>query len=86
MINRKTAFKEAVADTFLAFLINFPLNMLLLYLANRHIVPVFDNESQQIFWTSVFLTAIFTTVAIIRKTYTRMYFETRNLKKKAKKG
>jgi hypothetical protein len=29
---------------------------------------------------------VFTTVAIIRKTYTRLYFETRNLRKKAKKG
>lgn len=83
---REQAFKEAVLDTLLALSINFPLNMLLLYLANRYIVPVFDNESQQIFWTSVFLTVVFTTVAIIRKTYTRMYFETRNLKKMAKKG
>jgi len=78
MINRKTAFKEAVADTFLAFLINFPLNILLVAIA-------FELELS-ILGTSIFLTAIFTTVAIIRKTYTRMYFETRNLKKKAKKG
>lgn len=83
---KEQAFKEAVLDTLLALSINFPLNMLLLYLANRYIVPVFDNESQQIFWTSVFLTVVFTIVAIIRKTYTRMYFETRNLKKMAKKG
>ncbi len=77
-MNKKIAFKEAVADTFLAFLINFPLNILLVAIA-------FDLELS-VLGTSVFLTAIFTSVAIIRKTYTRMYFETRNLRKKAKKG
>ena len=77
-MNKKIAFKEAVADTFLAFLINFPLNILLVAIA-------FDLKLS-ILQTSVFLTIVFTTVAIIRKTYTRMYFETRNLRKKAKKG
>ena len=77
-MNKTIAFKEAVADTFLAFLINFPLNILLVAIA-------FDLELS-VLGTSVFLTAIFTSVAIIRKTYTRMYFETRNLRKKAKKG
>jgi hypothetical protein len=78
MISRKVAFKEAVADTFLAFLINFPLNIALVSIAFSLQLSVLE--------TSVFLTIVFTTVAIIRKTYTRMYFETRNLKKKAKKG
>ncbi len=77
-MNKKIAFKEAVADTFLAFLINFPLNILLVAIA-------FDLKLS-VLQTSVFLTIVFTTVAIIRKTYTRMYFETRNLRKKAKKG
>ena len=77
-MNKKVAFKEAVADTFLAFIINFPLNLLLVAIA-------FDLNFTAL-QTSIFLTLVFTTVAIIRKTYTRMYFETRNLRKKAKKG
>jgi hypothetical protein len=78
---KEQAFKEAVLDTLLALSINFPLNMLLLYLANRYVVPGFNTEAQQIFWTSVFLTVVFTTVAIVRKTYTRMYFETKKIQK-----
>jgi hypothetical protein len=78
---KEQAFKEAVLDTLLALSINFPLNMLLLYLANRYVVPEFNTEAQQIFWTSVFLTVVFTTVAIVRKTYTRMYFETKKIQK-----
>lgn len=78
---KEQAFKEAVLDTLLALSINFPLNMLLLYLANRFVVPAFNTEAQQIFWTSVFLTVVFTTVAIVRKTYTRMYFETKRIQK-----
>ena len=78
---REQAFKEAVLDTLLALSINFPLNMLLLYLANRYVVPEFNTEAQQIFWTSVFLTVVFTTVAIVRKTYTRMYFEAKKIQK-----
>jgi len=77
-MKRSVAFKEAVADTFLAFLINFPLNLFLVAIA-------FDMKLSAV-ETSIFLTVVFTTVAIIRKTYTRMYFETRNLKKMAKKG
>ena len=67
-----------IAICFLAFLINFPLNIALVSIAFSLQLSVLE--------TSVFLTIVFTTVAIIRKTYTRMYFETRNLKKKAKKG
>ena len=83
MVNytKKQAFREAIIDTGLALSINFPLNLLLLYLANRYVVPAFDTEASQIFWTSVFLTVVFTIVAIIRKTYTRMYFESRKIQK-----
>ena len=42
---RYQAFKESVLDTCLALSINFPLNMLLLYLANRYVVPEFDTEA-----------------------------------------
>jgi len=79
--SKKQAFKESVSDTTLALIINFPLNMLLLYIANRTFIPNLDSEADIIFWTSVFLTFWFTIIAIIRKTYVRVWFENRRLKK-----
>jgi len=55
--------------------------MLLLYIANRTFVPKLDSEADIIFWTSVFLTFWFTLIAIIRKTYVRVWFENRRLKR-----
>ena len=71
--DKKQAFKEAFLDTMLALSINFPLNILLVWIA-------FSLELGVVA-TSVFLTAVFTTVAIIRKTYTRLYFEHKARKK-----
>jgi len=65
--DKKQAFKEAFLDTMLALSINFPLNILLVWTAFRLELGIVA--------TSVFLTAVFTSVAIIRKTYTRLYFE-----------
>ena len=79
--SKRQAFKESVSDTTIALIINFPLNMLLLYIANRTFVPKLDSEADIIFWTSVFLTFWFTIIAIIRKTYVRVWFENRRLKK-----
>jgi hypothetical protein len=76
--NKKQAFKEAFLDTMLALIINFPLNILLVAIAFEFNFGIFA--------TSVFLTAVFTTVAIIRKTYTRLYFHKKYLKKVAQKG
>jgi hypothetical protein len=44
-----------------------------------------ETEAEQIFWTSVYLTVVFSAVAITRKTYVRLYFNKKNLKKQAKK-
>ncbi len=71
--DKKQAFKEAFLDTMLALSINFPLNILLVWIA-------FSLELGVVA-TSVFLTAVFTTVAIIRKTYTRLYFENKTREK-----
>jgi hypothetical protein len=79
--SKKQALKESVSDTTIALIINFPLNMLLLYIANRTFVPKLDSEADIIFWTSVFLTFWFTLIAIIRKTYVRVWFENRRLKR-----
>jgi len=78
--SRDRAFKESVQDTMLALIINFPLNMILLYIANRTFLLVLESEGDRIFWTSVFLTSVFTVFAVVRKTYVRMYFEKKNLK------
>ena len=67
------AFKEAVADTRFAFVINVPLNFVLVAMAFRLEFTAFE--------TSVMLTTIFTIFAIVRKTYVRLFFEERNRKK-----
>jgi hypothetical protein len=67
------AFKEAVADTAIAIVINFPLNMLLIVIARGYEMSVFT--------TTVFFTLVFTVVAIARKTYMRVFFEKRNRRK-----
>ena len=61
----------------LALLINFPLNMLLLWIANRTFIPGLVTEGDIIFWTSVFLTVNFTIVAIVRKYFVRNYFKSK---------
>ncbi len=70
-----------MGDTALALLINFPLNMLLLYVANRTFIPKLDSEGDIIFWTSVFLTFWFTLVAITRKYFVRIWFKNKELNK-----
>ena len=77
----KQSLKESVGDTALALLINFPLNMLLLYVANRTFIPKLESEGDIIFWTSVFLTFWFTLVAITRKYFVRVWFKNKELNK-----
>lgn len=69
----KIAFKEALSDTSIAFVINVPLNFLLVAFAFRMEFTAFE--------TSVMLTTIFTIFAITRKTYVRMFFQDINRKK-----
>ena len=71
----KESLRESVSDPALALVINFPLNMMLLYIANRTFLPNMQTEQEQIFWTSVFLTFWFTLVAITRKYFVRNYFK-----------
>ena len=73
---KQKAFKEALSDTLLAVVINFPLNIGLVAIAHYYKMSVME--------TSVFLTVIFFIVAVVRKTYTRIYFEKRNDRKKLK--
>ena len=58
--DKKQAFKEAFLDTMLALSMNFPLNILLVWIAFTLELGVMA--------TSIFLTAVFTTVAIKENT------------------
>ena len=64
----RLALREAITDTGIAAMINIPLNFILLYVC-------IDVWNLPTVWTSVIMTTIFTTYAIIRKTYIRLYFE-----------
>ena len=72
----KKAFNEALSDTLIAVIINFPLNIGLVALAHYY--------SMSVVQTSIFLTVVFFSVGVVRKTYTRVYFEKRNDRKKLK--
>lgn len=70
------AFRESVTDTGIAFAVNVPLNFVLVAFAFE--------VGMSAFWTSVMLTSIFTIFALTRKTYLRLHFHRRMLKKQAK--
>jgi hypothetical protein len=67
------AFKEATSDTVLATVLNFPLNLLLVSLARAMELTILE--------TSIFFTIVFSIVAILRKTWVRLYFFKKDLKK-----
>tara|TARA_B100002019_G_scaffold255314_1_gene237934 strand:- start:40 stop:258 length:219 start_codon:yes stop_codon:yes gene_type:complete len=67
--SNKNAWTEAISDTAIGTLINFPLNMLILTFA-------FAAELS-VFWTATLSWAIFTVVAIVRKFLIRKYFAKR---------
>jgi hypothetical protein len=72
MIANRLALKEAVTDTAIALVINYPLNILVLYVT-------FCMELTS-FQTATALTAVFTVVAIIRKYFVRTYFSKKDKK------
>ena len=72
------AFKESVADTGIAFAVNVPLNFVLVAFAFE--------VGMSAFWTSVMLTSIFTVFALTRKTYLRLHFHKRMLRKAEKQS
>lgn len=61
------AWKEAVSDTVIGTIINFPLNMLAVWTIFHLKLTVFES--------SVLLWIIFTSVAIIRKYFSRLYWK-----------
>lgn len=68
----KQAFREAVADTLVAFCINVPLNFIVVAFAYSRNFSAIE--------TSILLTTLFTSLALIRKTYIRLHFDKRYTK------
>ena len=67
LFDDKAAWKEAISDTIIGTIINFPLNMLAVWTIFHLKLTVF--ESSMLLWI------IFTSVAIIRKYFLRLYWK-----------
>ena len=79
---KRDAFKESVSDTALAFAINVPLGFLIMEFAN--LIGIVATTYEQNIQLVILQNIVFTTVAIIRKTYVRRYFERKNRKNRLK--
>ena len=79
---KRNAFKESVSDTALAFAINVPLGFLIIEFAN--LIGIVATTYEQNIQLVILQNIVFTTVAIIRKTYVRIYFERKNRKNRLK--
>ena len=62
----KAALKEAVSDTIIGTIINFPLNVIMMWV-------IFQSELT-VMQSSILLWVVFTSIAIIRKYYIRIYY------------
>lgn len=67
LFKNRAAWKEAISDTVIGTIINFPLNMLAMWIIFQTNMSVFES--------SAFLWLVFTSVAIVRKYCLRVYFE-----------
>ena len=70
--------REAVVDTTFALIINFPLNFILLWVGT--LLGINDNNAANNLLMTIFLTTVFTIVAIIRKYFMRQWFDKINQK------
>jgi hypothetical protein len=77
-IKKKQAMREAVVDTTFALIINFPLNFILLWVGT--LLGINDNNAANNLLMTIFLTTVFTIVAIIRKYFMRQWFDKMNQK------
>jgi|TARA_R110001592_G_scaffold17786_3_gene74369 hypothetical protein len=76
--SKRQAFKESVSDTALAFAMNVPIGFGIIAFANWiGIVAVTYEQNVKLV---ILQNIVFTTVAIIRKTYVRVWFENRRIK------
>ena len=72
MFKNRAAIKEAVIDTVIGTIVNFPLNVLAMWI-------IFTLE-MSVIQSSIFLWIIFTSIALVRKYYLRVYFENKTKK------
>ena len=80
--SKRQAFKESVSDTALAFAMNVPIGFGIIAFANWiGIVAVTYEQNVKLV---ILQNIVFTTVAIIRKTYVRQWFERRKERKSVK--
>jgi hypothetical protein len=76
--SKRQAFKESLSDTALAFVMNVPIGFGIIAFADWvGIVTVSYEENVQLV---ILQNVVFTTVAIIRKTFVRVWFENKRLK------
>lgn len=68
----RRAWTEAISDTVIGTIINFPLNMLAMWFIFRFKLSVVES--------SVLLWAVFTIIAVVRKYYVRIYFSKKSRK------
>lgn len=68
----KKALKESFTDTVLATIISFPLNIVLLSISRLLELNIVE--------TAVFITVVLFGIAVTRKYYVRVYFDTRKNK------
>lgn len=71
----KKAWTEAVSDTAVGTIINFPLNLLVLSFA--------FNLELSVFSTAVITWVVFTVIAIVRKYMIRLYFKKKSVDSKS---
>jgi len=77
MPSKTEAIKEAVTDVVLGAMINLPLGFVILKLAN--IIGIIVTNTEQNIQLVIFQSIIYSFVAIIRKTYVRLYFAKKQL-------
>ena len=65
-LNNKMAWLEAISDTIIGTVINFPLNIIVLTMTMQSNLSAFN--------TAVVLWIVFTIIAILRKYIVRVYF------------
>ena len=76
--SKRQAFKESVSDTALAFAMNVPIGFGIIAFANW--IGIVAATYEQNVKLVILQNIVFTTVAIIRKTYVRVWFENRRIK------
>jgi hypothetical protein len=79
--SKRQAFKESVSDTALAFAMNVPIGFGIIAFANW--IGIITVTYEQNVKLVILQNIVFTTVAIIRKTYVRVWFENKRLQKGA---